>query len=104
MFEKLKKRWEITSNVQLIVILIVFSITGSLSVLVRNPIFDYIGITSETSLWIRIIHSILIITPTYQILLLIVGTLLGQFKFFWAFEKKMMSRFVPGKNKKKYAR
>jgi hypothetical protein len=29
----------------------------------------------------------------YQILLIVNGTILGQFKFFWAFEKKMLSRF-----------
>jgi hypothetical protein len=99
MFEKLKKRWEIDSNLQLIIILIVFSITGSLSVLVRNPIFEYFSIDSDTNLFLRIILSILIITPTYQVLLLIVGTIFGQFRFFWNFEKKMLSRFQRKNNK-----
>lgn len=99
MFEKLKKRWEINSNLQLVVILIVFSITGSLSVLVRNPIFEYFSIDADTNIFLRIILSILIITPTYQVLLLIVGTLFGQFHFFWNFEKKMLSRFQRKSNK-----
>ncbi|WP_421918370.1 DUF6787 family protein [Marinifilum sp.] len=99
MFEKLKKRWEINSNLQLVVILIVFSITGSLSVLVRNPIFEYFSIDTDTNILLRIFLSILIITPTYQLLLLIVGTLLGQFRFFWNFEKKMLSRFQRKSNK-----
>ncbi|MCT4603079.1 MAG: hypothetical protein N4A59_09300 [Marinifilum sp.] len=99
MFEKLKKRWEINSNLQLVVILIVFSITGSLSVLVRNPIFEYLSIDVDTNIFLRIILSILIITPTYQVLLLIVGTLFGQFHFFWNFEKKMLSRFQRKSNK-----
>ena len=31
---------------------------------------------------------ILLIFPLYQILLIIVGTLFGEFKYFWAIEKK----------------
>lgn len=101
MFEKLKKHWNITSNIQLILILITFSVTGSLSVLVRNPIFEYFSIGSDTHILLRILLSILIITPTYQVLLLIVGSLLGQFPFFWNFEKKMMGRFFKKKAIKK---
>ncbi len=99
MFEKLKKRWEINSNLQLILILITFSVTGSLSVLVRKPIFEYLSIDSDTNLIIKIVMSIIIITPSYQILLIIVGSLLGQFRFFWNFEKKMLSRFSSKKKK-----
>lgn len=99
MFEKLKKRWQINSNLQLILILIAFSVTGSLSVMVRKPIFEYLAIDSDTNLIIQIVMSILIITPTYQILLLIVGSILGQFRFFWNFEKKMLSRFSFKKKK-----
>jgi hypothetical protein len=97
MFEKLKKRWEITSNIQLILILITFSVTGSLSVMVRKPVFEYMSIGPDTNLLIKIFMSILIITPTYQVFLVIVGSLLGQFHFFWKFEKKMLSRFIPKK-------
>ena len=99
MLQKLKNRWQIENNFQLFLILLTFSVTGSLSVMVRRPIFDYLGIDATTSLWTKIPLSILIITPAYQILLIIVGTLLGQFKFFWAFEKKMLSRFRFGKKR-----
>lgn len=97
MFEKLKKRWEISSNFQLILILIAFSVTGSLSVMVRKPVFEYLSIGPDTNLLFKIFMSILIITPSYQVFLLIVGSLLGQFRFFWNFEKKMLSRFIPKK-------
>ena len=99
MLQKLKNRWEIESNFQLILILLTFSITGSLSVMVRQPIFEYLNIDASTSLWVKIPLSLLIITPSYQILLIIVGSILGQFNFFWAFEKKMLSRFRFGKQK-----
>lgn len=41
MFDKLKKRWAIDSNFQLLIIFIVFGITGSLSVVVTTPILDF---------------------------------------------------------------
>ena len=90
---ELKARWGIKSNTQLVIILIVFSITGSISLLVAQPLLDYIGLDktklSPYTFWpIRI----LIIFPIYQLLIIIIGTLFGQFRFFWSFEKKMLRR------------
>ncbi|MDD3772539.1 MAG: diacylglyceryl transferase [Weeksellaceae bacterium] len=100
MFKKLKKRWEIQSNFQLIIILIVFSITGSISAWLAKPVVDYLGLTSDKiSLWFLIPLRLILIFPIYSLLLLITGTIFGQFKFFWAFEKKMFSRFIPKNNK-----
>lgn len=93
MLEKLKQKWKIKSNVQLVLILLAFSITGSASLYVRKTVFGWIGITPDTALWIKIPMYILIIFPSYQVLFLIIGTLLGQFRFAWEFEKKVFSRF-----------
>jgi len=91
--KRLKEKWGITSNFQLIIILIVFSITGSSSVVVGDPILDLIGLDKKTlSPWIFWPARILIIFPVYQVLLLIIGTLFGEFKFFWNLEKKMLYR------------
>jgi len=35
---------------------------------------------------------VLLIFPFYQILIVLYGWLFGQFRFFWNFEKKMLSR------------
>lgn len=94
MFEKLKKRWNIQSNFQVIVILVVFAITGSTTVYVKKLIFDLVGITTETHFWIKVAFYIPVILVVYNILLLIVGFLFGQFRFFWEFEKKFFSRFL----------
>ncbi len=94
MFEKLKKRWNIQSNFQVVIILVVFAITGSTTVYVKKFIFDFAGITSETHLWIKVAFYIPVILIVYNILLLIVGFLFGQFRFFWEFEKKFFSRFL----------
>ncbi|MGC9354932.1 MAG: DUF6787 family protein [Mariniphaga sp.] len=93
MFKRLKEKWNIKSNVQLVLIFVIFSVTGSASLVVRKFIFGWLGITSDTSLWIKIPLYVLIIVPAYQILFLLIGTLFGQFRFAWEFEKRVFSRF-----------
>ena len=39
---RLKEKWGIKSNFQLVIILIVFAITGSISALISSPIIDFI--------------------------------------------------------------
>ena len=95
--KKLKERWEIDSNFQLFLILLVFAINGSFAAWVAKPVTEFIGISFEnTSAWIYIPLRILLIFPIYQITLPIVGWVFGQFKFFWNFEKKMLSRLGLG--------
>lgn len=102
--EKLKKRWGITSNFQLIVIFIVFAITGSTSAYLSKPVIEWIGISKDAmSAWLYIPLRLLIIFPVYQVLLVFFGFISGQFKFFWNFEKKMLRSIGLGfllKNKK----
>ena len=90
---KLKEKWGIKSNFQIIIILIVFAITGSLSLVVSDPLLNFIGLNKESmSAWLFIPLRLLIVFPIYQILILLIGAFFGQFKFFWAFEKKMLYR------------
>lgn len=89
--EKLKKRWGISNNFQLVVIFIVFAVTGSTSAYLSKPVVQWLGISKETmSAWLYIPLRILIIFPVYQVLLVFFGFISGQFRFFWNFEKKML--------------
>lgn len=97
MFEKLKKRWNLNSSFQVIIILFVFSITGSAALYVRKGIFDLIGITEATSLWVKVPLYIVTVVPAYQVLFLLFASVFGQFRFAWEFEKKTFSRFIPKK-------
>jgi len=91
--KKFKEKWNIDSNYQLIIIFIVFAITGSLSLVVSGPILEALSIERETlSVWIFWPLRIMIVFPIYQILILIIGTIFGQFSFFWEFEKKFLKR------------
>ena len=86
-----KKRWQISSNWQIFVIILVFAITGSSAAILSKPILEWFGISKETvSVIVYCILYILLIFPIYQFLLVFYGFIFGQFKFFWAFEKKML--------------
>ena len=109
MFKRLKEKWEITSNSQFVVIFIVFGITGSASAKLALPLLVLLNIQpcdfDEVPLGsvIYILLRILIIFPIYQVLLIFVGTVFFQFKFFWEFEKKILKKlglkFLFKKNK-----
>ena len=90
MMERLKTKWGITSNLQVILIMIVFSLAGSSIGFIRRPLFHIFGIEKETPFWIKTVVYLLSIFPIYQVLLLVYGTLLGQFRFFWEKEKKLV--------------
>ena len=97
-FHRLKTKWKVKSNWQLVIIFVVFAITGSSSVKAGQPILHYLHITPETFqemflgntvYWVL---RIVLIFPVYQVMLLFFGTLFFQFPFFWEFEKKILRR------------
>ena len=89
---RLKEKWQITSNLQLVIIFIVFAITGSTASKIAAPLVHFFGIYSETNPILYWLLRIILIFPLYQVLLVLFGWIFGQFKFFWAFEKKMLKR------------
>ncbi|WP_299247353.1 DUF6787 family protein [uncultured Aquimarina sp.] len=92
--KKLMTRWNIEKPSQLIIIFLVFSITGSSSVAIGRPILKMIGITLE-NLNPFIYYPLFIVSSFifYQVFLVLFGWLFGQFQFFWNMEKKMLRRF-----------
>lgn len=91
-FNSLKERWEITSNFQFFLIMLVFAITGSLSLIIADLLMPIIVGSKEIVSFFKIIIRVVFIFPIYQFIILIVAFCFGQFKFFWKFEKKMLMR------------
>ncbi|MDG1374475.1 MAG: hypothetical protein P8M66_05085 [Flavobacteriaceae bacterium] len=95
---KLESKWVVNERWELIRIFIVFAITGSSSVLVGRPIIKWLGITQDNLhpllYWIMFVTISLFF---YQVLLVLIGWIFGQFQFFWNFEKKMIRRFGLGR-------
>ena len=94
MLEKLIKIFNANSIRHLIVIFLVFGVTGSLSVYISDPILELIQlntiITSPPLYWIARVSVVMI---AYQISLLLVATLFGQFTYFLKIQKRFLNRF-----------
>lgn len=91
--KKLKERWNVNSNWQLTSIFIVFAITGFSSLQLAKPFLSLIGIPETFQPhWLYRILRLVLIFPIYQVLLIFIGFVFGQFNFFWEFEKKMLNR------------
>ena len=85
---------KIESFFQFVLVMIVFAITGSLSLIVTVSLFEVLNLNvdsfSPLVFWpLRIIFIFFV----YQVLLLIIAIPFGQFRYFWKFEKKILSRF-----------
>ena len=97
----LKERWGVNTVFDVVVILIVFAITGFLSLFVSNCVFETVNLTSADPFWLRAVVYIFTVLPAYQVILFIVGTLLGQGKFVRGFLKMMFGRMMFWKRKDK---
>lgn len=93
LLEKLKERWGVETLWQVGLILVIFSITGYSALYVRRFVFDLFGFDASTPGWLRVITWLVTVVPSYQVLFLFYGFLLGQFDFVWEFEKKSLRRF-----------
>jgi hypothetical protein len=90
---KLKERWGIKHNYQLVVIFIVFAVTGSTSAYLSKPVLKWLGIAKDKSLawdWQYTLLYIVLIFPIYQMLLLFFGFISGQKAFFFPIVKRMV--------------
>jgi len=91
--DKLKQRWNLNSNWEIVAILIAFSINGSFAAFIVRPALSIVGITKDNlNIVIYYILYILPVFLVYQFTLPYVGWLLGQYKFFKKMQEKMMKR------------
>ena len=89
---RLQSKWELSSIAQVLIVLLVFSLTGSTVVFLRKALFGWVGFDETTSMWLKTITYIAFVMPAYQVLLLGYGALFGQFRFFWRKEKRLLQR------------
>ncbi len=90
----MQKLFKTNSTYQLIIVFLVFAISGSLSVFVAEPVLNFLNYKEFISSDIlQLILRILIIFPIYQVILLLIATLFGEFEYFWNFEKRFWKKF-----------
>ena len=89
--KKILKIFKVDSFARLIIIFTVFAITGSLSVFLGKFLLMLFYLEPNDTILYWVIR-VLIIFPLYQLLLIVIGTIFGEFKYFWNIEKKILQR------------
>lgn len=90
--ERLKSKWQLNSLLQVVLVLIVFALTGFTILFIKKPIFDFLGVSMERGGFWKTVLYLLLVLPLYQVILLIWGFVFGQFRFFWEKEVQFLKR------------
>jgi len=91
MLKRLKDKWGV-GPWQLFWILWVFAITGTTTAWITGKITGWAGFDQDTWWGWRLLLRLGMLLIGYQVILLTVAFMLGQFPFFWRFEKKLLQR------------
>lgn len=89
MFERLQKKWKVSPE-RLVLILIVFALGGSLTGYLGRIIMPLTGIKST---WLYVPVYIIIVTIIWPMMVILVSIPFGQFLFFRSYIKKLGKRF-----------
>ncbi len=89
--EKLKSKWSLKSTGQVVIVLIIFSLTGFSILFLKRPVLAFVTDDGSRG-WVFYVLSYLIILPLYNVLILMYGFLFGQFSFFWNYQLKLYGR------------
>ena len=74
-------------------IFILFGISGSLTLILSEPIINFIKINKVVeNTFFLLLLQIIIIFPLYQLVLISIATLFGEFNYFLSFEKSMLKK------------
>jgi len=87
-WQSFKRRWNIQSDMQVAIILVVFSLTGTTTMYVHKLFNEWIGLGEDGNFWLKLLVFLLLVLPLYNALLIVYGTLLGQYSFFKFFISK----------------
>ena len=89
---RLRRRWDVSTG-QVLVILLVFACTGFTVMFLKRPIVALLAGEGEQSVLLGVAYYVLVL-PLYNAILLAYGTLFGQFRFFWNFERRFVTRLM----------
>jgi hypothetical protein len=90
MFEKLRKKWKVTGT-QFFLIMCTFAVTGTTTAWISREITQWVGFDTQTFWLWKLLLRLFILLFGYQFIILVVSFFFGQFKFFWNYEKKILT-------------
>lgn len=91
MFKRLQDKWGVSTR-QFWILFIVFGLTGTTTAALTRYITSWLGM-DENTFWLwKVLLRVGMLVFGYQAILLIYGFLLGQWAFFWKYEKKLLRK------------
>jgi formyltetrahydrofolate-dependent phosphoribosylglycinamide formyltransferase len=91
MFKRLQEKWGVSTR-QFWILFIVFGLTGTTTAILTRYITSFLGMDATTFWLWRILLRVGMLVFGYQVILLVYGALLGQWAFFWKYEKKLLGK------------
>lgn len=91
MFKRLQEKWGVSTR-QFWILFIVFGLTGTTTAILTRYITTMLGMDASTFWLWRVLLRIGMLVFGYQAILLAYGALLGQWAFFWKYEKKLLTK------------
>ena len=93
MLKKIINKFNAKSLKHLIIIFLVFALSGSASLFISSSILIIINLKELINYYpLYLFVRIILLIPIYQLVLIIIATLFGEFRYFWNFEKKFFKR------------
>ena len=93
MLQKIIDKFHAKSFKHLIIIFLVFALSGSASLLMSSSILTALNLKELINFYpLYLLVRIILLIPIYQLVLIIIATLFGEFRYFWNFEKKFFKR------------
>ncbi len=91
MLRGLQRKWGV-NNRQFWIIFLAFALTGTTTAMITRYVTTWLGMTAETFWAWKVLLRLAMLLVGYQGILLLYGALLGQWSFFWKYEKKLLTK------------
>jgi len=87
----MQEKWGVSAQ-QFAIIFLVFALTGTTTAILTRYVTAWLGMDASTFWLWKILLRIGMLLLGYQVILLSYGALLGQWAFFWKYEKKLLRK------------
>lgn len=91
MFKRLQEKWGVSTR-QFWIIFLIFALTGTTTAILTRYVTAWLGMDAATWWGWKILFRLLMLLLGYQFILLGYAALLGQWPFFWKYEKKLLQK------------
>jgi hypothetical protein len=91
MFKRLQRKWGVTTR-QFWIIFLAFGLTGTTAAYLTRYLTHWLGMDASTHWGWKLSLRLGMLLIGYQVLLLFYGALLGEFAFFWKYERRLLEK------------